>query len=154
MSNTDPSHEPVIEDKNPVTKHDESKKENGRPEKRTEVIVKLLPCPNCNDGTTKKTKDSYKWLKAIWAVVPILVSLCAVIVSSDSRDAAQRSANAAEKSAAATQQNATTAGVALLAATERDRRVLLNLLGLLHIGGTGPGRFSGFVTGLALLPFG
>src|SRR5882724_11400558 len=99
----------------PVTKHDGSTEHDRKPESGAIPTIEVHSAPDHYTKPTQTEKKPQMWLEAIWKVIPIALSVIALFVSTDSRDASRESAKAAQR-------NADTAKAAFDAAVERDRR--------------------------------
>ena len=102
-----------------VIKLDGPERHAGGPESRVKPLINVHPAPHHNGEAIETEQKPNTWVQGAWKVVPIAVSICAVVVSLGSRDAAERSARAAEESAKAAQRNADIAEQALKTMTEK-----------------------------------
>lgn len=90
---------------------------------RAKTNVESVYPPRTNDKPDEKTKSSHEWIRTTLAFSAFCVSIGALFVSSDSRDAAKRSAAAAERSVAVARENVATAKAAL----EANQRAYVSL---------------------------
>lgn len=109
MSDTKKPNELTKEDEGSIASRDRPTEDRDKTESGTGTSVKVPDSPATNGEADKKTKDFHERLRTLLTALALTVAIWAAFVSSDSRNAAKRSAGAAEDSARATQRSAAAA---------------------------------------------